>query len=802
MAINEARPFPIAFNRTASSLQIERNGINDRALLGHVSTLPADRPRPIRRLPKLQRARSSVDLNRESQLVRYSNDQITPASPEGHFARQAEVGSQLFRPCRPSRSKFVGHDIRLSPSRYQFTEEKSDCVTLQSTNGLENPPKPLQSPIHFDPDVGNRDIDHSSEEISQSPSDSDQRPSQEDTMSFNSLDWELGVPRRRLSYGEPLELLKAKSTPEISASRGILGKTRWLSEDKDCESWVEDTIKARAARPFYSEPPRRKSRLWLNLVNNEEEEEQIEEAVSPTSGNPSYHADYPQQATTVTSSPTKPRVIEIPRRRAATISSSDVTTPSAQGAAPYPGSGPPDALQTPPQTPYSSVSEKKMTGPIDRAPFPPIGLGIDTGEDSISNSCPTRVRTSLATKKALQNEVFNRIRSRTTWTSTPGSHLTPLRSTETVRRIEPADLSLQSPRSFQGILSLNEGIKLSDTNRWILTELEAALVGQAAQPLHLSLPVIQQICLPPAQRRNPASSPPVIPQSKYAITKGPLTSHRFPFHFVRPLQQSPSNHNNGPRVCTGTDNALSILRRIFAAAKSTALCSLLATTLALNFTTSMQPQPKPDVDALGGGKPSSPRIHVCPPSYNSALPAPPSYHPVSKTATEPTPDSGLEPSISSGRRQMSLPDHIPSKARAMLGLAPPSSRPPLPAFWRRAEQREWAERISELEEGLWRFVKKGVVGCLGLDRVERLDRERGHGRGRDEEGDHDALVRAVVEIVKRTSVCCSQCHCGCCCCSCRTQIGVARTGTRTGSGSASASGGRGCFGEGEVDGER
>jgi len=60
---------------------------------------------------------------------------------------------------------------------------------------------------------------------------------------------------------------------------------------------------------------------------------------------------------------------------------------------------------------------------------------------------------------------------------------------------------------------------------------------------------------------------------------------------------------------------------------------------------------------------------------------------------------------------------IPSKARAMLGLPPSASRPPLPAVWTRPT-RGWGERVRELEARLEGEVGRLVECCLGVDYEE------------------------------------------------------------------------------------
>ena len=88
------------------------------------------------------------------------------------------------------------------------------------------------------------------------------------------------VPRRRLSYGEPLTLANPKARRAPAASSGIIKRQSGESTDEDDRhsSWLDGSLKATATvRPWYSEPTRPKPRLWLDLAGDGEK---IEEAVS------------------------------------------------------------------------------------------------------------------------------------------------------------------------------------------------------------------------------------------------------------------------------------------------------------------------------------------------------------------------------------------------------------------------------------------------------------------------------------------------------------------------------------------
>lgn len=282
--------------------------------------------------------------------------------------------------------------------------------------------------------------------------------------------------------------------------------------------------------------------------------------------------------------------------------------------------------------------------------------------------------------------------------TTPG-HKNPL-NTNTVRRV---DLSSKDSRPPTPRPIVDNEFKLGETTTWILSELETALAESATCRLKLDSPVVHQISLPPNQRRIPGSEALTIPQSIYNLDKGFRSDHRPSFEFFR-VSNSPSPPLNP--TSSNLDSNLTVLRRIFPQSSSATLSHLLAMNLALDFVSGINIPPS----VLYPHKVNPP------PSYNPSLPQPPPYRPP------------LSPT--------SFPNYIPSKACAMLGLLPPPSRPPLPAFWRKAEQREWAERILELEDGL-------------RDESRRIMEEMFKWEEQNSCLDViDALSRAVVEVAK------------------------------------------------------
>lgn len=91
----------------------------------------------------------------------------------------------------------------------------------------------------------------------------------------NVSDLDRKVPRRRLSYGEPLTTTEPRPLHKATGSRELRRRAGWETDDDDYGSCIEETLKASAIRPYYSEPARSKPRLVLDLT----EGETIEEAV-------------------------------------------------------------------------------------------------------------------------------------------------------------------------------------------------------------------------------------------------------------------------------------------------------------------------------------------------------------------------------------------------------------------------------------------------------------------------------------------------------------------------------------------
>ena len=277
------------------------------------------------------------------------------------------------------------------------------------------------------------------------------------------------------------------------------------------------------------------------------------------------------------------------------------------------------------------------------------------------------------------DEAYKRIKARRTWTQTPPSSNPS--STGTVRRVAPETtppLRADTPRPTAATQS-----QLSEPTSWIITELEASVASESQVNLQLDSPVILQICLPVGQRRVPKKTVPTLPLSRYSNFNGPLSSHpthsscKLPLHVISP-QVSPIPFTN---------TIMRSLHDIFPHAASQVLSSLQAIYLALHYVATIR-QPSPSSCSS-----PSPYIKTRSPSSHS------------------------------------MP-YIPSKARAMLGLQTPTTRPGLPASWTRPETQGWRARIEELECKLSSEAVRVVRICQGSH------------LGKDE-----SLVRAVGQVI-------------------------------------------------------
>ena len=265
------------------------------------------------------------------------------------------------------------------------------------------------------------------------------------------------------------------------------------------------------------------------------------------------------------------------------------------------------------------------------------------------------------------DEVYRRIKARPTWTQTPpGSNPS---STGTVRCVAPE----RTPPARAGTPRPTASTQshLGELTSWIIAELEASVVSERQVNLQLDSPVILQLCLPAGQRRVPKKTISTLPLSRYSNFNGPLSSH--PTHSSGKLPL----HETSPQVSSTpvTNLIMRSLHDIFPHAASQVLSSLQAIYLALHYVAAIrQHSPSPR---------SSPSSHSMP--------------------------------------------YIPSKARAMLGLQTPTTRPVLPASWTRPETQGWRARIEDLECKLSNEAMRVVRICQGshLSKDESLVRAVG-----------------------------------------------------------------------------
>lgn len=277
------------------------------------------------------------------------------------------------------------------------------------------------------------------------------------------------------------------------------------------------------------------------------------------------------------------------------------------------------------------------------------------------------------------DEAYERIKAKSTWTQTPPSSNPS--STGTVRHVlqeQPPPVRADTPK-----LTASVQPQLSELTVWIVTELEATVASIPRVDLQLNSPVILLIRLPADQRRVPRRTPPILPLSRCSNLPRPLSSHPTQLSCNFPLQAASS-----PDLpILPTNITMRSLHIIFPDASLQILSSLQATYLALHYISAIRlPSPSPC---------SSP------------------FHCIET-------HSPLSPNMS----------YIPAKARAMLGLQTPTTRPGLPLSWTRPESRGWRQRIEDLECKLRSEVVRSVSLCEGSDL-----------------GKNEALMRAVGQVI-------------------------------------------------------
>ena len=339
-------------------------------------------------------------------------------------------------------------------------------------------------------------------------------------------------------------------------------------------------------------------------------------------------ADVPgKYATTVTSSPSKPQLISIPRRYANIMPS----------------------LKGPSLDEKQTATSDWLPATPPYTPASPVGLGIHS-----PGHC----------QQDKEEEIFRRIKARATWSTAKTSLASSTHNSTdatSVRYGHPISNPTTRPENPRPLAS--PAFHLSEITMWILTELEASLACTSPVKLSLDTPVIQQIRLPSEQRKIPQPVKPTIPLSHFSTYKGPLSSHQPAGHCI--ISSAPRTSSVRMAAC----------QKIFPNASFSVQSSLQATYLALHHVSDIYlPFPFP------AGAASD----------------------TSRVGNDPT----------------SIPDmpHIPSKARAMLGLQPAvASRPCLPLSWFHPRSMSWAQRVDNLEVGLEKEVRRLIGECEGWE---------------------------------------------------------------------------------------
>lgn len=401
------------------------------------------------------------------------------------------------------------------------------------------------------------------------------------------------IKPRALSLGEGLRLKSTCVTPshvvqDGSQLRKTLHKTTGSRElrqsagsvpvSRDCAPWVNQIIRATRCAGSYQPqqtsgdhgPPRNsRPRLW---IDGHKDDESIEEAVSHAHEFCTHaiaHGFGIQQLTTVTPSPTKPKVITIPRRGS---SGSPLKAPSLSldGLPRYTERRP----ATPPETPQSAV-----------------GLGIS----------------SRISHTEASNHKVSSIKVPPLSLTPPNSRLATPRTRSTVRRT--SNFNRQASRVEAVSRALHPFSPDKGAALWVMGELEAAIHNHPTARLYLDSPIVEHIrslCSVRSSQgiiqERTCTGKLAAPHSRYSIFR-PLSSH--PVAAQDAQYKSPiyceDRHTNF--LASPCNAALSALRVIFPHAPGALLDSLQATYLALNYVSSL-PCPVPSASCISASRSS------------------------------------------------------------------------------------------------------------------------------------------------------------------------------------------------------
>jgi hypothetical protein len=177
--------------------------------------------------------------------------------------------------------KIPNHLISQKPS--QLSDDETTLSEHRVADGHKIEPnhsKALLSPINLNAQIVKYRLDSTTTESIEPPNGSEYHyypPTNPSDGHATFAQWHGTGPRRQLSYGEPINHSKPRSLHKSTGSTELRREAGWSLEYNNCGSWFDDESIAPAIKPWYSEPPRPKPRLWLDLA---EDGGQIEEAVS------------------------------------------------------------------------------------------------------------------------------------------------------------------------------------------------------------------------------------------------------------------------------------------------------------------------------------------------------------------------------------------------------------------------------------------------------------------------------------------------------------------------------------------
>lgn len=468
-----------------------------------------------------------------------------------------------------------------------------------------------------------------------------------------------------------------------------------LSLKTDCRPWVDQIVQATKRAGSYqpnasfnghSSTSRNRPRLWLNATK---EEQGIAEAVKFCLRLPSTPLlTISQHITTLTPSPTKPRVISIARK-------DSPISPS--GKYIFPATGTRQQL---------SSSNKPATPPAT-----PSG-SIDPGMSLHKPYCFDEKTESLMRKTSPVGYPY----------TPPNSRISTPRERSAIRHVTTVPSTVSKPQDPTSSACYSS--PCNDRVDQTMSELEAAVYNHPSARLYLDSPVVEYIRLLSTVKRSSVHTPDgcktpfsAAPHSRYSVFR-PLTSHpitpqvtpsyRAVQHDRTAETAKSSNSQSVPHrpAESSVENSnltLSALRLIFPQAPAALLESLQASYLALNYMVSLPTTPASST--------SEQLSTPCPsPSLRSFSSIPPK-----------------------ARATLGIQTSLPVTARtSWLNLTSPQSHDERRAFSVKGERAKLQERRENLQSSL-RILVRGLLGEIEGRRLTKRD---------------ESLVRAIGEVVK------------------------------------------------------